>query len=112
MIAGWLISQYTTAPTIAVLIDRSYCPTVQWQHLIHRYRDLYQQHQHKSLEIKTVILFSDLTEEVRFNSQSRQSQSLPHPEELQTLQTYGSFSPNRRMQLQKMYPHSRLLRCD
>ncbi|MGG6265359.1 hypothetical protein ACQ4M5_13140 [Leptolyngbya sp. AN10] len=102
VVAGWLISRYAGAPAITILIDRSYCPASQWQQVIQRYAELYQQHQHKSRRIENVILFNDVSEEV---------QTVLRPEDLQMLQTYGSFSLERQTNLQKNYSHSQVLRC-
>ena len=103
LITGLLISWFFALPTITLLIDRSYCPPNQWQEVSQTYTDLYHQHQRRQLHLKTVILFSNLGQEV-FTSP-------PIPATIQTLSTYGHADLNRQAELQKTYSTTQLLGC-
>ncbi|MBW4555331.1 MAG: hypothetical protein KME59_05220 [Trichormus sp. ATA11-4-KO1] len=103
LLTGLLISWLLAIPAITVLIDRSYCPTAEWQQVVQTYTQLYQQHQQRRLQLQSVILFSSLGEE-----------NLSIPPEPQTLlqsSTYGRSSPERQSQLKKVYPQAQLLQC-
>lgn len=103
LITGLLISWFFAIPTITVLIDRSYCPSDQWQQVSQTYTDLYRQHQLRQLHVQTVILFSNLGQEA-FTSP-------PVPVMIQTLSTYGHSDRKRQAELQKAYAKTQLLNC-
>lgn len=100
---GLLISWLFAIPTTTLLIDRSYCPTSEWQQVVQAYTELYQQHQQHRLQLRSVILFSSLGEE--------SFASPPVPADLQQVSTYGHSDSQRQSQLQQTYPQSRLLQC-
>ncbi|YAF97038.1 MAG: hypothetical protein AB3A66_05020 [Nodularia sp. CChRGM 3473] len=103
LITGLLISWLLAIPAITVLIDRSYCPTAEWQQVIQTYTQLYQQHQQRRLQLQSVILFSSLGEE---------NLSIPpEPQILLQSSTYGRSSPERQSQLRTNYPQAQLLQC-
>lgn len=103
LMAGLLIRWAFPPPALSVLIDRSYCPSPQWQPVAQQYASLYQQHQHKQLRIQQVVLFSDLAEDVR---------SAPlQPEEVQQLKTYGRSNLQRQEALKQKYDRHVLLTC-
>jgi hypothetical protein len=97
LLAGLAINQVYTGQII--LIDRSYCPSSQWQVVVQSYQQIYQQPGH----IQTVILFNDLGEETLT--------SAPTPETIQKLSTYGRSSKVRQAKLEKHYPTAKLLSC-
>ncbi|OYQ67323.1 hypothetical protein B9G53_01590 [Pseudanabaena sp. SR411] len=88
---------------ITVLIDRSFCPQDKWQAIASTYNDLYQQHQNRDLQIKEVILFNDLGQEVL--------SGLPSPDSVRSLNTYGRSNQERQKQLLSTYPQAKLLSC-
>lgn len=102
-IAGVVIAFLFPPPRITVLIERSYCPPEQWQQLVQSYTDLYQKHQNRELQIKEVVLFSELGQEVLT--------LVPNPEAILSLNTYGRSSPQRQHQLSSTYPHAKILNC-
>lgn len=103
LIVGIIISLIFPLPSLTVLIDRSYCgDPMRWQQLVSTYSSLYQQHQQKTLQIRNVVLFSDLGQELI---------SPPAPEIIQNLKTYGRHNPQRQSELIKNYPQSQLLSC-
>jgi hypothetical protein len=99
--AGLLIA--ATTPSTTVLIDRSFCSPTAWQQVVTRYEQLYQQHQRRSVQIKSVVLFSDLGEEVRSQP--------PTPAEIAALSTYGQKNTIRQQKLQHSYANSQILKC-
>ncbi|NJR64768.1 MAG: hypothetical protein HC772_04665 [Leptolyngbyaceae cyanobacterium CRU_2_3] len=103
LLAGLLIRWLFAIPSMTVLIDRSYCPADQWQQISQTYTDLYHQHQWRQLHLKTVVLFSNLGQEVL--------SSPPIPTVIQNLSTYGQSNEQRQAQVQKAYPKGRLLQC-
>ncbi|MBW4661697.1 MAG: hypothetical protein KME15_23755 [Drouetiella hepatica Uher 2000/2452] len=103
LITGLLISWLFAIPTLTVLIDRSYCPSNQWQQVSQTYTDLYHQHQRRQLQLRSVILFSNLGQEV--------FASPPLPEAIQALSTYGYSDLYRQAELQKTYSKTQLLGC-
>ncbi|NJO39199.1 MAG: hypothetical protein HC769_12695 [Cyanobacteria bacterium CRU_2_1] len=103
LITGLLISWFFAIPTITVLIDRSYCPPDQWQQVSQTYTNLYRQHQRRQLRLQTVILFSNLGQDVFV--------SPPMPAVIQTLSTYGHSDKQRQTELQKAYSKTQLLDC-
>jgi hypothetical protein len=103
LVAGITISLIFPIPTLTVLIDRSYCEAPsRWNQLVATYTNLYHQHQQKTLQLREVILFSDLGQEVI---------SPPAPEVIENLKTYGRHNSQRQSELIKNYPQSRLLSC-
>lgn len=70
----------------AIVVDRSFCSPNQWQLTTAAYRDRYQAHQQKQIEIKRVILVGDLGEE--------SLPQLPTPEDFAALPTFGRSNTN------------------
>ncbi|MGK7876891.1 MAG: hypothetical protein AB4426_27455 [Xenococcaceae cyanobacterium] len=103
LIAGILLNQVLTAPNFALLIERSYCPPQKWQQVVQEYTDLYRQHQQHLVKIESVVLFNDLGEEVLA--------TVPTPEQLRGLHTYGPSNPQREAKLKKAYPQVKVIRC-
>jgi len=102
-VVGLVMRQVVSAPSIVVLIDRSYCSATGWQQLTQTYAELYHQHQQQQLRIDQVILFSDLGQE---------SFSVPPiPTTIGMSNTYGRPASQRREQLKQQYPQARLLMC-
>ena len=97
LVTGILLSRFVGMPAITVLIDRSYCPTTEWQQVVQTYSQLYQQHQQRRLQLESVILFSSLGEE-----------HLLIPPEPQIL---AQSSPQRQLELRASYPQAQLLEC-
>ncbi|GBO51580.1 hypothetical protein APA_544 [Pseudanabaena sp. lw0831] len=67
------------------------------------YNDLYQQHQNRDVQIKEVVIFGDLGQEVL--------SGLPTPDTVRSLNTYGRSNQERQKQLQTSYPQAKLLSC-
>jgi hypothetical protein len=103
LIAGLLLDLGFAAPQTTLLIDRSYCPSHQWQSVAAHYEQLYQQHQQHDIQINSVVLFSDLDQEERSHP--------PNPSEISTLSTYGRKNLTRRQELQQSYSNARILGC-
>ncbi|MBL1177972.1 hypothetical protein [Pantanalinema sp. GBBB05] len=103
ILVGWLISRLLTSPDLVILIDRAYCPAIQWQQLSQSYQQIYQQHQQHQVQIKAVIVFSDLSEEA-FSTP-------PSPDMIRSLQPYGRVNTQRQSQLQAAYQNTTLLAC-
>ena len=103
LLSGLIIHWVLAVPTTVVLVDRSYCPDAQWQQVIQRYQDLYQQHRQNQLEITQVIFFSTLGEEL--------VSPPPLPETLRQLPRYGRAEPQRQQQLKAQYLEAVLLTC-
>ncbi|WP_434686175.1 hypothetical protein [Pseudanabaena minima] len=95
---------FALPPTqITILIDRSFCPQDKWQAIASAYNDLYQQHQNRDLQIKEVITFSDIGQEIL--------STIPAPDAVRSLNTYGRSNQERQKQLLSTYPQSKLLSC-
>ncbi|EFA69005.1 hypothetical protein CEP10_02470 [Cylindrospermopsis raciborskii S07] len=110
VLTGWIsllvsgLVLVLATPSITVIIDRSYCPSDQWQtQVVIPYRDLYQKHQDKQLKIESITLLSDLGQE--------SSKKIPTPEEIAILNTYGKLSSDRQKSLEKLSQKAKLLRC-
>ena len=103
LIAGILFNKVFAAPNFVLLIERSYCPPQNWQQLVRTYTDLYRQHQQNLVEIESVVLFNDLGKEVLT--------TVPTPEELQGLRTYGRSNLQKEAELKKAYDRVKVLRC-
>lgn len=103
LMAGLLIGWLFAVPATTVLIDRSYCPADQWRQVVQTYTQLYQQHQQRRLQLRSVILFSSMGEE--------SLSPPPAPAALQQLSTYGRSDSQRQLQLQQTFPQSKLLQC-
>ncbi|MGH1396719.1 MAG: hypothetical protein ACRAVC_22190, partial [Trichormus sp.] len=103
LITGLIISWLFAIPSITLLIDRSYCPAIEWQQVVQNYTTLYHQHQQRRLQLQSVILFSSLGED--------RLSIPPQPEVLKNIPTYGQQQPQKQRQLQKKYPQAQLLRC-
>ncbi|RZM74378.1 hypothetical protein [Leptolyngbya iicbica] len=101
-IAAIAIRVVLAAPDVVLLVDRSYCEPSDWAVVADTYQDLYQQDQRGQINLESVILFSDLGEEV--------SEPLS-PEAFRNLNTYGQLSPGRQNELTAQYPDARLLQC-
>jgi hypothetical protein len=100
---GLVFSRLLAAPSVVLLIDQSYCRPADWQQVTQRYETLYQQHQRQQLKIDQVILYSDLGQEA--------VDSLPTPEDVRSLKTYGRPSPERQQTLLTEYPNAQVLSC-
>ncbi len=103
LIVGILFNQVFAAPDFVLLIDRSYCPPQQWQQVVQKYSNLHQQHQQNLLQIKSVILFNDLGQEVLTN--------IPTPDKIGDLDTYGRSNPEKETELRKAYDQVKVIRC-
>jgi hypothetical protein len=103
LLMGLAIAWLFASPTVVVLVDRSYCTPAQWQQVVYSYEQLYHQHQQQSLQIKQVVLFSDLGQEVLSGP--------PVPEVIRAVRTYGRSNPLRSERMQTAYPKSQLLTC-
>jgi hypothetical protein len=102
-IVGGAIAFALPPTQITVLIDRSFCPQDQWQAIARSYDEIYQQHQNRDLQIKQVITFSDIGQEVL--------SAIPNPDTVRSLNTYGRSNQERLKQLQSTYPQAKLLSC-
>jgi hypothetical protein len=102
-IVGGAIAFALPPTQITVLIDRSFCPQDQWQALARSYDEIYQQHQNRDLQIKQVITFSDIGQEVL--------STIPSPDAVRSLNTYGRSNQERQKQLLSTYPQAKLLSC-
>ncbi|NEP41933.1 MAG: hypothetical protein F6K25_30235 [Okeania sp. SIO2G4] len=103
MITGIVLNQVFAVPNFVLLIERSYCPSQQWQQVVEEYIDLYRQNQQHLVKIESVVLFNDLGEEVLT--------TVPTPEELRGQSTYGRSSPQREAELRKAYGQVKVIRC-
>ncbi|NJL44656.1 MAG: hypothetical protein HC922_00695 [Leptolyngbyaceae cyanobacterium SM2_3_12] len=109
---GWLafwglglgLRQALSGTAITVVIDRSYCSTAQWQPLTNTYANLYAQHQQRRLVIDQVIYISDLGQEV--------ATTIPSPEEVRALSTYGRFNATQMQQVTETHPNAMVLSCE
>jgi len=102
-IVGGAIAFALPPTQITILIDRSFCPQDKWQAIASAYNDLYQQHQNRDLQIKEVITFSDIGQEIL--------STIPAPDAVRSLNTYGRSNQERQKQLLSTYPQSKLLSC-
>jgi len=102
-VTGLLIRQFIVPPQVALLIDRSYCSTDDWQQLSQTYSQLYQQHQRQTLRLQPVVLFSNLNQD--------SFETPPSPEAIQNTKTYGQADSKRQLALQQTYPAATLLSC-
>jgi hypothetical protein len=108
---GWLtfaalglgLRQILAGPAVTVVIDRSYCAPAQWQQVADRYADLYAQQQQQRLTIDQVIYVSDLGQEV--------APTVPAPEEVTALSTYGRPNPAQMEQAVQEHPDATVLVC-
>ncbi|MGF1568982.1 MAG: hypothetical protein ACFCVD_13090 [Nodosilinea sp.] len=108
---GWLaflglglgLRQVLGGPAVTVIIDRSYCAPAQWQPLAEAYAALYAQQQQRRLTIDQVIYVSDLGQEV--------AATLPTPEQVSTLSTYGRSSQAQLQQAAQDHPAATVLTC-
>jgi hypothetical protein len=103
LMTGIVINLLFSAPTITILIDRSYCPAERWVQVSNTYNALYRQAQLRQIKVENVILFSHFGQEELFE--------LPRPNMIQTLHTFGLHSPQRQADLQKTYARNQLLSC-
>ena len=100
---GLFIKLLLPPPEITLLIDRSYCPSSDWQQVSQTYDRLYHQHQRQQIQLEAVVLFSSLDQVVL--------EQVPLPGAIARLDTYGQFDPQRQSTLQKTYPNTALLSC-
>lgn len=100
---GILLNQVFAAPNFVLLIERSYCSPQKWQQVVAEYTNLHRQHQQNLVKIKSVVLFNDLGQEVLT--------TIPSPEELRDLRTYGRSNPQREEELKKAYAQVKVMRC-
>ncbi|WOD39016.1 hypothetical protein [Nodosilinea sp. E11] len=92
------------SPRVTVVIDRSYCDPARWQQRVSdRYADLYDQQEQRQLIIDQVIYVSDLGQEV--------ATSVPSPDEIETLSTFGRPNPTQMQQASQAYPEATMLTC-
>ena len=103
LVAGILFNQVFAAPNFVLLIERSYCPPQKWQQVVQVYTDLYRQHQQNLVKIESVVLFNDLGKEVLT--------TVPTPEELRGLRTYGRSNLQKEDELRKAYDRVKVIRC-
>lgn len=103
LMTGVIIQLVFPIPSLALLIDRSYCSTEDWQKVSQPYEKLYRSYEEKNLNLKPVILFSSLGEEVL--------DTPPKPVTLQSMNTYGKPDLERRQKLQQSYPQAQFLSC-
>jgi hypothetical protein len=101
-IATLAIRTVFAVPDVVLLVDRSYCEPAKWNAVADEYAMLYQQDQRGQINLKSVILFSDLGEETT---------TPPGPEAFRELKTYGKSSGDRQAALEATYPNARVLRC-
>jgi hypothetical protein len=85
-LAGLAIGWMFPTARVVIVVDRSFCSPNQWQLTTAAYRDRYQAHQQKQIEIKRVILVGDLGEE--------SLPQLPTPEDFAALPTFGRSNTN------------------
>jgi hypothetical protein len=100
---GFGLRQALSGPRITVVIDRSYCDPSQWQRLTAAYTSLYEQQQQQQLTIDQVIYVNDLGQEV--------ATTVPSPDEVSRLGTFGRFSTDRLQGVEEAYPGARVLVC-
>jgi hypothetical protein len=108
---GWLaflglglgLRQAFIAPSVTVILDRSYCAPAQWQAVAAAYADLYEQQAQQRLKISQVIYVSDLGQEVAV--------TVPTPEQVSALNTYGRFNEAQMSQAIQDQPEAEVLSC-
>jgi len=100
---GILLNQVFAAPNFVLLIERSYCSPPKWQQVVQEYTDLHRQHQQNLIQIESVVLFNDLGQEVL--------STIPSPEKLRDLRTYGRSNPQKESELRKAYDQVKVMRC-
>jgi len=101
VLAGWagfisvgvILRQAIAIPPVTIVIDRSYCEPQSWQIVADRYQGLYEQHQKRQIQIESVILFSDLGEEILDTPLD--------PSAVEQLRTYGRQDPDKQQALQQ-----------
>lgn len=91
------------APSVTLLVDRSYCDPADWQTVAAEYATLYRQNQRGQIEIESVIFFSDLGQDV--------TETPPTPDVVAAMTPYGRFSRERQQVLIANYPDAQLLSC-
>ena len=100
---GVVVSRVFAVPTVALLIDRSYCGPFQWRKVSEAYEEIYTQYQRDRVKFSQILLISDLGEEVV---------EVPlTPAEFRRLRTYGQASSERLSQLEQSYPAVEVLSC-
>lgn len=100
---GFGLRQALTAPSVTVIIDRSYCAPAQWQPLAEEYAALYDQQAQHRLKINQVIYISDLGQEV--------ATAIPTPDEIRALSTFGRFNQAQMNQAIQAQPEAKVLSC-
>lgn len=109
---GWIaflglglgLRQGFTTPAVTVIIDRSYCAPAQWQPIAANYATLYEQHRQGRLRIDQVIYVSDLGPVV--------ADTIPTPEDINTLNTFGRFNPAEMDQVRQAQPKAEVFSCN
>ncbi|MFH7245212.1 MAG: hypothetical protein ACHWZW_20435 [Spirulina sp.] len=109
---GWLaflglglgLRQGFARSTVTVIIDRSYCAPDQWQPIAADYAALYEQHRQGRLRIDQVIYVSDLGPVV--------ADTIPTPEEVSALSTFGRFSAAQMEQTLQAQPSAEVFSCN
>lgn len=101
--SGLAIGRFAPPPARTVLIDRSYCPSGQWQTVADSYAQIYRQHQRKQLRISSVIFFSSLGQ--------TPADSIPTPSTIAQLKTYGQPATQSQKFLIQQHSNAQLLSC-
>ena len=103
LVVGVAIALFFPIPSLTVVIDRSYCPTNQWQQIAQTYDQLYEQHDQKKLVLEQVVMVSDLGQDV--------FETPPKPDVIRQLSTYGKRDGDRLSALQQKDTNVRLISC-
>jgi anion-transporting ArsA/GET3 family ATPase len=111
LIVGLILQWFFAVPSMTILIDRSYCPPTQWAKVTQQYQQLYTQQQQQSIQIKSIVLFSDLAEEVRWQRDRHQMAPLPLPQDIQMLNTYGQHNAAYQANLEATHRPAKVLGC-
>lgn len=102
-IAATLLKTVLATPDVTLLVDRSYCEPDKWAAIATDYDQLYQQHRRGQVNLKAVILFSDLGEETL--------ETPPSPADFAALSTYGRPARDRQAALLSTHANAQLLTC-
>ena len=101
---GFVLRYVVQQPEVTVVIDRSYCPPNQWQErVVTPYADLYQQSQANQLQIKQVVIVTDIDQIIL--------PDIPAPEALGN--PFGQVpEPETIEVIQETFPGSIFFRCE
>lgn len=102
-LAAGLGLRQLSGPAVVIIIDHSFCPENQRQSVVETYRDLYQQHQQRQIQIEQVLFLSDLGEDVL--------EQPPPPAEVAELGFFGDEIDSKLEQARQQYPEARVLGC-